>query len=133
MRGAVAKPGVYELPEKSRVFQAVEAAGGLLPEALERLINQAAELTDGQQVYIPFEGEETEGGQAPLQETDDRVNINTAGPEELKTLPGIGEARAADIIAYREAKGGFSSIEEIMQVSGIKDAMFQKIRDKIKV
>ena len=71
--------------------------------------------------------------QAPLQETDDRVNINTAGPEELKTLPGIGEARAADIIAYREAKGGFSSIEEIMQVSGIKDAMFQKIRDKIKV
>lgn len=68
-----------------------------------------------------------------LQETDDRVNINTAGPEELKTLPGIGEARAADIIAYREAKGGFSSIEEIMQVSGIKDAMFQKIRDKIKV
>ena len=133
VRGAVAKPGVYELPEKSRVFQAVEAAGGLLPEALERLVNQAAELTDGQQVYIPFEGEETEGGQAPLQETDDRVNINTAGPEELKTLPGIGEARAADIIAYREAKGGFSSIEEIMQVSGIKDAMFQKIRDKIKV
>ena len=55
VRGAVAKPGVYELPEKSRVFQAVEAAGGLLPEALERLINQAAELTDGQQVYIPFE------------------------------------------------------------------------------
>ena len=51
----------------------------------------------------------------------------------MKTLPGIGEARAADIIAYREAKGGFSSIEEIMQVSGIKDAMFQKIRDKIKV
>ena len=133
VRGAVAKPGVYELPEKSRVFEAVEAAGGLLPEALERLVNQAAELTDGQQVYIPFEGEETEGGQAPLQETDDRVNINTAGPEELKTLPGIGEARAADIIAYREAKGGFSSIEEIMQVSGIKDAMFQKIRDKIKV
>ena len=86
----MAKPGVYELPEKSRVFQAVEAAGGLLPEALERLVNQAAELTDGQQVYIPFEGEETEGGQAPLQETDDRVNINTAGPEELKTLPGIG-------------------------------------------
>ena len=84
VRGAVAKPGVYELPEKSRVFQAVEAAGGLLPEALERLVNQAAELTDGQQVYIPFEGEETEGGQAPLQETDDRVNINTAGPEELK-------------------------------------------------
>ena len=65
--------------QKSRVFQAVEAAGGLLPETLERLVNQAAELTDGQQVYIPFEGEETEGGQAPLQETDDRVNINTAG------------------------------------------------------
>ena len=60
VRGAVAKPGVYELPEKSRVFQAVEAAGGLLPEALEdELVNQAAELTDGQQVYIPFEGEET--------------------------------------------------------------------------
>ena len=65
--------------------------------------------------------------------TDGRVNINTAGAEELMTLPGVGEAKAADIIAYREANGGFSSPEDIMQVSGIKDAMFQKIRDKIKI
>ena len=134
VRGAVQKPGVYELPPGSRIFQAVEEAGGLLPEAMERLVNQAEELTDGQQVYIPFAGEETEGTQAFLQETDDnKVDINHAGPEELMTLPGVGEAKAADIIAYRDANGGFSSIEEIMQVSGIKDAMFQKIRDKIKV
>ena len=133
VRGAVQNPGVYELPAGSRVFQAVEAAGGLLPEAMDRLVNQAAELTDGQQIYIPFEGEETEKTQSFLQETDDRVDINRAGAEELMTLPGIGGAKAADIIAYREANGGFSSIEDIMQVSGIKDAMFQKIRDKIKV
>ena len=132
VRGAVAKPGVYELPEKSRVFQAVEAAGGLLPEAKDELVNQAAELTDGQQVYIPFEGEAVQEA-ADQAETDGRVNINTAGAEELMTLPGVGEAKAADIIAYREANGGFSSPEDIMQVSGIKDAMFQKIRDKIKI
>ena len=132
VRGAVAVPGVYELPEKSRVFQAVEAAGGLLPEAKDELVNQAAELTDGQQVYIPFEGEAVQEA-ADQAETDGRVNINTAGAEELMTLPGVGEAKAADIIAYREANGGFSSPEDIMQVSGIKDAMFQKIRDKIKI
>ena len=113
--------------------QAMEIEEETFPAVSSFEEESQAEVTAGQQVYIPLEGEETDGGQAPLQETDDRVNINTAGPEELKTLPGIGEARAADIIAYREAKGGFSSIEEIMQVSGIKDAMFQKIRDKIKV
>ena len=132
VRGAVAVPGVYELPEKSRVFQAVEAAGGLLPEAKDELVNQAAKLTDGQQIYIPFEGEEAQEA-ADQAVTDGRVNINTAGAAELMTLPGIGEAKAADIIAYREANGGFSSTEDIMQVSGIKDAMFQKIRDKIKI
>ena len=95
-------------------------------------MNQAAELTDGQQVYIPFKGEAVQEADDQA-ETDGRVNINTAGAEELMTLPGVGEAKAADIIAYREANGGFSSPEDIMQVSGIKDAMFQKIRDKIKI
>ena len=95
-------------------------------------MNQAAKLTDGQQIYIPFEGEEAQEA-ADQAVTDGRVNINTAGAAELMTLPGIGEAKAADIIAYREANGGFSSTEDIMQVSGIKDAMFQKIRDKIKI
>lgn len=132
VRGAVVNPGVYELSAKSRVYEAIEAAGGLLPEAEERVVNQAALLSDGQQIYIPAKGEETPET-ALAMETDGRVNINTASAGELTSLPGIGESRAADIIAYRESNGGFSSIEDIMQVSGIKDALFQKIKDKIKV
>lgn len=132
VRGAVVNPGVYELSAKSRVYEAIEAAGGLLPEAEERAVNQAALLSDGQQIYIPAKGEETPET-ALAMETDGRVNINTASAGELTSLPGIGESRAADIIAYRESNGGFSSIEDIMQVSGIKDALFQKIKDKIKV
>lgn len=131
VRGAVENPGVYELSPGSRVFSAIEAAGGLLPEAEERFVNQAALLSDGQQIYIPVKGEEVPVTASP--EDDGRVNINTADVGELTTLPGIGESRASDIIAYRESCGGFSAIEDIMQVSGIKDALFQKIKDKIKV
>lgn len=132
VQGAVKKPGVYELPLGSRVYTALEAAGGLLDNARGERVNQAGVLADGQQIYIPMEGEDQPAADL-MQESDERVNINTADAKELTGLPGIGESRAADIIAYREANGGFTAVEDIMQVSGIKDALFEKIKDKIKI
>lgn len=131
VRGAVAVPGVYELLPGARVFEAIEKSGGLCPEADERRVNQAARLSDGEQLYIPVRGEETTA--VSEREEDGLININTATVKELTSLPGIGEARAEDVIAYREEHGGFSSIEEMKEISGIKDAVFEKIKDKIKV
>ena len=139
--GAVERPGVYALPYGSRVYQALEAAGGMTEEAEERSLNQAAVLTDGEQITV-FTGRELEeAGIRPGQEmpkaaedpSSGKVDLNTAGKEELMTLPGIGEVRAAAIIAYRETNGPFTSPEEIMKVEGIKEKSFQKIKNQIEV
>ena len=141
--GAVMHPGVYELPEQSRVYQAIDAAGGLLEEADTKLLNQAQQLTDGQQIIVYTEeeaeaislsGEILAGAAAgDMQTADARINLNTASREELMTLSGVGEARADAIISYREQHGGFSSIEEIMQIEGIAEKSFEKLRDQITV
>lgn len=142
--GAVNQPGVYEMEPESRVFQAIEAAGGLTEDASGTSVNQAQPLCDGQQVYVPTIQEVEEGNFVPagsdMQETenstdtaDGLVNLNTADAEMLKTLSGIGDSKAQAILAYREEHGGFSSIEEIMQVPGIKESTFLKIKDKIAV
>ena len=144
--GAVENPGVYELAGDARVYQAVEAAGGFLPEACEDYVNQAGVLTDGKRLYIPTEDEVRElsqEGKDTLTEelllqsdsetdpADGLVNINTASMEELCTLPGIGEGKARHIISYRESTGKFEQIEDIMKVEGIKEGLFGKIRDLI--
>ena len=186
--GAVLNPGVYELDAGSRIFHAVEAAGGYLPEAAENYLNRARSLTDGQQIYVPTQEEmkmltadsnETahsfyemtpealRPGKADLsemedsskgksmnsdidlqedsgtvstdaisvtgeaQDRDERINLNTADASLLSTLTGIGQSKAEAIIAYREEHGGFTSIEEIMNVEGIKEGTFSKIKDKI--
>ena len=142
--GAVNQPGVYEMDPDSRVFQAIEAAGGMTEEASGISVNQAQPLSDGQQVYVPTVQEAEEGSFVPaVPETtgtgesmgteDGIVNLNTAGAETLKTLSGIGDSKAQAILAYREEHGGFSSIEEIMQVPGIKESTFSMIKDKIAV
>ena len=149
--GAVAHPGVYEMVPDSRIFQALEAAGGINADAAAEYINQAVTVTDGQRIYVPTKQEAEaanagaaglgtdagdlwkESSQAETQTDDGKVNLNTADETELMTIRGIGEARAQDIIAYREANGGFRSIEEIMNVPGIKEATFEKIKDGIKV
>ena len=152
--GAVMNPGVYELDGSSRVFQAIEAAGGFLPEAAASAVNQAQPVSDGQQIYVPTKEEAEKGmaGQpsggaadpgtggavteaAGTGETQDSgtVNLNTADSAALQTLPGIGEAKAQAILAYREEKGGFSGTEELMNVPGIKESTFSKIKDKIAV
>lgn len=135
--GAVVRPGVVEIPEGSRVEDALSAAGGLSPEAAVQAVNLADWVRDGQMIYFPT-AEETGQVWEPSQGGslfggEQAVNINTADKALLCTLPGIGESRAADIIAYREAQGGFESCEELMQVSGIKAGIYEKLRDKITV
>lgn len=148
--GAVQSPGVYELPEGSRVMDAVEAGGGFLPEADQDACNLAALVLDGCQIYIMTQEESAAGeregltagiqGQEPLNGLDSqnaaengKVNLNTADAERLKTLPGIGDSKAAAIIAFREEYGRFQRIEDVMKVSGIKQAAFEKMKDKITV
>ncbi len=129
--GEVNFPGVYEMKEGMRWHEAVEAAGGLSPEADDAAVNLAAPVEDGQKIYIPAQGEESPGGEGERE--DGRVNLNTAGPEELMTLKGIGESRAADIIAYREEHGGFASVEELKNISGIGDKTFENLKDAVTV
>ena len=133
--GAVINPGVYQVPVGTRVYQALELAGGSSDDAYLSGINLADKLADGQKVYIPAEGENAEG----ILSTDSggvqsvMINNNTASEAELMTLPGIGQSRAKDIINYRVKNGLFESIDDIMKVSGIKEAAFEKIKDLIKV
>lgn len=131
--GAVGKPGVYELSEGSRVFEAIALAGGLTDQANGRLLNQAAPLSDGQMIYVYAQGEEPEETAAQDTKEDGRVNLNTASLEELLGLPGIGQAKAEGILAYRETHGGFGRIEDVMEIEGIKEGVFSKIKDRIKV
>lgn len=143
--GAVQRPGVYELEAGMRVCDAVEAAGGLLENADLASLNQAALLADAAKIYVYTQEEAAQQGISALEQSKTgvssgqesasaaKVNINTADIAQLCTLSGIGESRARDIIAYREANGAFQSTEEIMNVSGIKEATFQKIKDEIAV
>ena len=172
--GAVAQEGVYELPAGSRVYQAVEAAGGYAADADTSYINQADPVTDAQKLEIPTVEEaeklreeaalaaenrqaetDAESGSGPdgaaagyanngagqvnngAGQADDAaarlININTADEAALQTLPGIGAAKAASIVRYREANGGFSSIEEIKKVSGIGDITYENIKGCITV
>lgn len=130
--GAVARPGVVEIPWESRIEDALLAAGGFGPDAAREAVNLADWVKDGQMLYFPTAQEALEW--EPGRETGDGlVNINTADEALLCTLPGIGASRAADIIAYREKHGGFASCEDIMQVAGIKSSIYEKICDKITV
>lgn len=133
--GAVINPGVYELTSDSRMIDAVEAAGGLTMDAAQEHINLAGKVSDGEQIFVPTR-EEARAMQLKMpQQAEDagKVNINTADKALLCTLPGIGETRAESIISYRQEHGGFSTIEDIMQVSGIKENSFHKIKELITV
>ncbi len=173
--GAVKNPGVYELEADSRVYEAVEEAGGFTETADESYVNQAQQLTDGTKLVIPtieqveamsaadsgkkaeigiveadtgmqtatgaagvtcdgnvdagLSGSSTPGSTA----SDGKININTASEAELCNIPGIGATRAAAIVTYRQEMGKFTSVEDIMNVSGIKQGTYDKIKDRIKV
>lgn len=131
--GAVEAPGVVLLPEGSRAVDAVAAAGGLTEDAAETSVNLAQRLEDSQMLYIPTEAEAAADEAMHREEEAGLININTADAETLCTLPGIGETRANAIIAYREQNGPFSSVEDIMQVSGIKENLYGQFCDRITV
>lgn len=131
--GAVSCPGVVALEQGSRAEDALEAAGGFSETADRNYVNLAARLADGERLYFPTEEEALVPGEQERTAGSGLVNINTADAALLCTLPGIGESRALDIIAYREENGGFQTEEDIMKVSGIKTGAYNKIRDKITV
>lgn len=131
--GAVKEPGVVLLPEGSRGQDALEAAGGFAEDAAREAVNLAEVLTDGMKLYFPTPEESLEAESEAKERDVGLIDINTAGVELLCTLPGIGEARAKAIVAYREEHGAFGSAEEIMQVSGIKDSAYNKIKAFITV
>ena len=136
--GAVKNPGVYLFTSSARICDAIEAAGGFTEDAAVTSVNQAEKMTDGQMLKILTETEyrtQCEGKEQEVQaeETDGRIDLNHASMEELMTLPGIGQTKAEGIIAYREKTGGFSSVEEVMQVEGIKEGVFNRMKDNIKV
>lgn len=131
--GAVVAPGVYEIPEESRVIDALQAAGGFAQDAGMESVNLAARVKDGEQLYFPTEAEAEESRQNGEAEANGLVNINTADLTRLMTLPGIGESRAQDIIAYREKYGEFVQKEDLKKVPGIKENMYAKLCDKIMV
>lgn len=144
--GAVGQPGVYELPQGSRVADAVKMAGGYTESACVSWLNQARLLIDGEQIYVPTEEEVAQwkesgesdapvesGGTTNQSEKSSKININQATVEELMNLPGIGESKARSIVDYRQQNGKFSSIEDLMLVPGIKEGVYNQIKDFIKV
>ncbi|MDE7247047.1 MAG: helix-hairpin-helix domain-containing protein [Lachnospiraceae bacterium] len=163
--GAVRQPGVYELKAGSRVYEAVQAAGGFAEGADQDYVNQAQTLGDGIKLVIPTleeagEAREREAmagtmqeeaashrqigivgdtsavgseGEEQAKDSAGRININTASEAQLCDIPGIGATRAAAIAAYRESHGGFQKPEDIMKVNGIKEGMYEKIKDSISV
>lgn len=136
--GAVRHAGVYAFTGETRVFEAIEAAGGFTGDAAEESINQARVITDGEELYVPAREELPASSAGPViradgDEKEQKVNINTADVRELTTLSGIGETRARAIIAWREENGGFSSTEDLKNIDGIADKTYEKIKDRITV
>ncbi len=141
--GAVKKPGVYTFDHLPRLSEVVDDAGGFTKKADVTSVNLAMQLSDGAQIVVAAKGERTEAaggtGQASqgaagnpgATSSADKININTAAADDLMRIPGIGEAKAALIISYRSEHGSFSKPEDLMQISGIKEGIFARIKDYI--
>lgn len=134
--GTVKSPGVYKLKEGSRVFDAINAAGGYALNADLNALNLATPLTDGEKVYVPALGELPPASSSlpgRVSSSTSKININTADAQQLDTLPGIGPVFAQRIIDYRTSQGRFSNIEDIKNVSGIGKKRFEQLKDLITV
>ena len=159
VKGSVKKPGVYKLENNARVIDAVDASGGITKDANTRFINLSKTLKDGD-VIVVYSDKEIEAArkkeivyidtpcvceevkntacyQAFNKEINyiknDKININLASIDELKTLNGIGDSKAKAIIEYRKVKGNFKSVEEIKEVNGISESLFEKIKNNITI
>ncbi|HEL2203880.1 TPA: helix-hairpin-helix domain-containing protein [Streptococcus suis] len=141
VKGAVAKPGLYTLEADARVNDAVEAAGGLTSQADPKSINLAQKLSDEAVVYVASKDENisvvtsatASSAMSQEEKNTSLVNLNTATEADLQTISGIGAKRATDIIAYREANGGFKSVDDLNNVSGIGDKTMESIRPYVTV
>lgn len=138
--GAVRKPGVYTFKGEPHIIDVVKQAGGFTKKADQTSVNLAERAADGTQLVISAKGEQKETKEEPDSQSEitgsglsGKVNINTASEQELMTLSGIGESKASAIVSYRETNGAFHQIEEIMNISGIKEGVFSKIKDYITV
>nr|WP_295969530.1 helix-hairpin-helix domain-containing protein [uncultured Bacillus sp.] len=141
VKGAVVNPGVYEAEEGDRVVDIIQAAGGLLENADKNQINFAMKVTDEMVLYFPVAGESETGDSSFSAEAvltggasdSEKVNINIATEEDLQTLTGIGPSKAAAIIEYREKNGQFKETEQLMEISGIGEKTFEKLKEQITV
>ncbi|MFL6074388.1 MAG: helix-hairpin-helix domain-containing protein [Mycobacteriales bacterium] len=135
--GKVTHPGVFSLPAGARVADAVQAAGGLLPDADPGSVNLARRLNDGEQVAVggavPAGAPGPPGGPAGSATPGTLVNLNTATVEQLDTLPGVGPVLAQRIVDYRTRHGGFRSIDDLRQVDGVGDARFKQLKPRVTV
>lgn len=133
--GAVANPGLIRLPANARIADAIDAAGGLAEDADCAAVNLASPLHDGTKLYIPHLGESTpliiETPSSHTASPTGKININSAGIEELTKLAGIGTSTAQKIAAYREQNGKFQKKEDLMKVSGIGTAKYKMIEEQI--
>lgn len=142
--GSVKHPGVYRFTQAARVCDVVEAAGGFTKNAATVSVNQARYITDGEQIEILSkkqwrksqkqiqESSPSENNNNTMQDSG-KVNLNTATETELMTLSGVGQSKAKAIIDYRTQNGSFGSVEDIMQVPGIKEGVYNQIKDSITV
>ncbi len=143
VKGAVVKPGVYEAQAGDRVIDIIQMAGGLLDNADQNQINFAMKVADEMVLYLPVIGEESNSnGEASTpnfssfagsSSDNGKVNLNTASESELQTLTGVGPAKAAAIIEYRNTNGPFKEIEQLKEISGIGDKTFEKLKEEITV
>lgn len=128
--GEVVHPKVYEVTKGSRLFEIIELAGGLTDDANEASVNMARVVFDGEKIYVASM-DEVADKVAIAGMAGGKVSINNADLAALMTLPGVGESKAQAILDYRQENGGFQSVEDIMNVTGIKEAMYNKIKDHI--
>jgi len=135
IKGMVKYPGVYELPSGSRMIEAIEMAGGYLPESDSSAINHAQILSDEMAIYIPYKGEEVVMALPQFQNhaEDGKININTADETLLTSLPGIGPSKAAAIVSFREEHGLFTTPEDLKKVTGIGEKTYERLQDSITI
>lgn len=132
--GKVRKPGIVTVPKGSRVFEAIEAAGGLKGKVNTTALNMARVLTDGEQLLVGLEPAVLPGvGPAPGGAATGKINLNTATVEQLDTLPGVGPVTAQSILSWRDENGRFTSIDDLLDVKGIGDATLGELRDLVTV
>ena len=134
--GKVKKPGIVELPAGSRVIDAIKAAGGAKPKADTTALNLARELNDGEQILVGVDqpaGDPGGGDTADAGQSGRRVNVNTASSEELQTLPGVGPATAQAIIDFRTDNGGFTNVDDLLDVKGIGPVTLEDLKDRVTV